>query len=1311
MDAPMGTRMGGARMGGMGGGMGGNVATMGGDEEPAGNENGRTDALIRRYTGILEADPRETFAFQRLLDLYRERDGNVDALVTDLTTRVSASAEAFAPRMMLGHVYKAQSNLDAARTLYGQAAALRPEDPAPLVAMARIDQGAGNAASARTLYERALTHTSGDTEQKELIRELGELALAQGDWDAAREYYDRLARGDRSSIYARTELARALLAADQADRAIAEYQRVLQGLRGDNRVLAPVLKELGQAQLDAGHTEDAVATLDRALTLAGRTSGIRREIYDVLVEAYRRSNRLPELAERLQGNARDVDAIELLGRIQDELGNEDEALDAYRRALRMNARDIDTRVRIIQLLSRSGRIEDVISEYRDLVRAAPREPRFVVELAQLLMQVGRREEAMRLAAETSRRHGQDGEVHAALAELYTRWGEDELAGREMATLVRIDPRDPGNLIALGEQQLDAGRADAALATWRRILTVDSDRGRAHATLAAVLADHDYLDEAEEHYRHAITADGTHVEWLRGLANVLERPRRGESGTDRQRRDGEAVTFWTRVLTASEDRAARREARQRIVGIWNRRGELAERVRDWQRALAATPPDIDAGRFLAEAYLRRRPSDAEAAERTLERVTALEPGDVESLLALERVRMARGDLPGAIDTLRKLVEADPRRAPSYLQRMAEHAHALYRDEEAIGFAAEAVARTPDDANGHRHLGDLYRARQDMEPAIASYRRAIELNDRLFPTYFDLAEILLARGDHEGADRLYRGVIRLSPDDDLVARAGRAALQIHLGEGTLEELEQVLLPLALGNPRRPIFRKLVVETYDSLTAPWIQASGGAGAEAREARENLARIGTRAIKPLLEALGDPDPAQSQVAIEVLGHLGNDNAAGPLLAVAEGDAPIDMRSRALAGAGAVADESMAPRFAAIAEGSERRLRGIAMWALARIGGRRSIATMRAALDGGDPAVRAFAAIGLGAAGDRTIATRLVEILRDDRHPTVRAAAAWALGRVGDESVTPALLTALRGTDAALSQMAASALGAIARRDDAEGRALTALAEALFEADPALRTSAAMALRASDASDELPLATSPSAELYLARLGDVRGSAPPDLPGLRAALERAGREALQGPVERASAALEAMVPRGGRWTIGDLLVDDDGWPAAERDALREMVSEVVHQLTPEITALIGHPEPRVRELTAARLGALGGAGTANALVSALDDESPRVQRAALLALGVTGDSAAGAVDRIGHLARTHADWTTRLRAVDALGRIGGGVDTLVDRLLHDEYAFVREAAARALTPETGRAALEQAASDDREPRVRRAATASLGGG
>jgi cellulose synthase operon protein C len=1291
-------------------------APRGGQEGAASGD--RSEVLLARYHRVLESKPDDAFALQRLMDLYRERDGHVDALVAQLEERRAEDAHAYGPRLILGQVHERNQRAEAAAAAYAEAAAVAPKEPAPRVALGRLKREAGELAEARRLIEEALEHTAEPAERRERLRELGQVALDQGDHASARGYYGRLAKGAKGSVYLRTEYARALGERGEHGLAVDEYRRVVGQLGGDRRVLPPILRDLGRALLAAGRPDEALETLDRAIRLTPSGSGLRREIYDVMLEAHRGAGRLDELAGRLAREARGAESLELLGRVHDELGNEAEALAAYRRVLRMSPRQIDTRVRVIQLLSRSGKLDEVIREYRTLIRLSPREPRFVVELAQLLMQVGRRDEAMRLAEQTGRRHPRDASVHKALAELYGRWGEDELALRAIRTLVRIDPRDPSHLIVLGSQQLAAGDRKAAIATWRRILSADPNRARAHATLGGVLADHDLLDEAEEAYRQAVELAPEAIDPIRGLAGVLERPREQERRSERQARDAEAVKLWTRVLELADgDRAAQREARQRIVAVAGRRDQLGHRTSLWQQAFAADPPDLDAGRFLAEAYLRQRPRRLEKAERVLERIVELAPGDVESLATLERVRVARGDVNGAIEVLERLVEADPRKAPHYLSRMAEHSLSLYRDEDAVRYAEMAVQRTPDDATAHRRLGDLYRARQDVDRAIASYRRAIDLDERRFGTHFDLAELHLARGAVGDADRLLRQVVRASPDDDLVARAARAAIQIHMGSGTLAELERDWLPLALAHPRRPVFRRLLVELQDALARPWIHRVRQGGEGAARARTQLRELGQRALKPLLEALGDPDPAQRRIAVTLLGHLDNPNAAGPLLAAADNDKiDADLRAEALAAAGALAPAAMAPRFAALARGTERRLRATAAWSLARMGGRRAVAAMRELLVHADPAVRAFAAIGLARAGDGVSVDPVARMAREDRNLHAQAAAVWALGRMGDEAHLPLLLVALDGRSDPVARAAAAALGRIGG-----AKAMEALAGAVFDAQPARRVAAAHALvwlRAGNAPPDPRLPVPVSAEAvdrYLERLmaserqvhpGDV--ALRPLLPVLR----DAASEALSGPVEQVQAVLRTMLPLEDG-VEAEPKEETSDWPPSVAASARRLGVELAQGLVPELASAAAHPDPEVRERALHVLARLDDPAAAVALRDALTDDEASVVRGALAGIGREhGAALEGLASRVAHLLE-HADWSVRMEAARTLGRMRAPdtAGALRRALVRDRYAFVREAAALALGQlgvASARGALEQAASTDPEPRVRRAARAAL---
>src|SRR5205085_5493791 len=130
----------------------------------------------------------------------------------------------------------------------------------------------------------------------------------------------------------------------------------------------------------------------------------------------------------------------------------------------------------------------------------------------------------------------------------------------------------------------------------------------------------------------------------------------------------------------------------------------------------------------------------------------------SLTYLERVLVLSHQLREAIGVLEKLSETDGKRAREYFQRMAGYAAELYQDDEAVRYAARAVELSPDDAEGHKKLGEMYRKRQDVAKSISEFRQAISKNERLFPVYLELAELLLGQGETDDADMLLRRVIR-------------------------------------------------------------------------------------------------------------------------------------------------------------------------------------------------------------------------------------------------------------------------------------------------------------------------------------------------------------------------------------------------------------------------------------------------------------------------------------------------------------------------------------------------------------------------
>ncbi len=1251
--------------------------------------------MMERYLGVLAHDADQPFALQRLLDLYRQRDGNLDRLVVDLEERIARGRSAYDYLVVLGDVERARNQIEGARAAYDRAIALAPDRPSALRAMGMLLIDQQKPRDAHAMLERAVAASKNGEAKQQLLRTLAELALDAHDYDNAARYFSRLSEG--GGVYLVAEYARALTAKGEHSRAVEEYQRVLARLRGDPRVLAPVLIELAKAQLAADQADAAIATLGHARKVS-RSSGLGAEIDATLLDAYRRAGRLPELAQDLSRRAGTHETHVLLGRVWDEIGDSAQALIAYRRALATRPNAIDVRMAVVALLSRDGRLSEVIEEYRALVRTAPQEPRFVIELAQLLMETGKRAEAMSMLASVSARHPRDARLHEALAQLYTRWNEHERAADELALLTRIAPDDPMHWVVLGEEQMARGNRDAALATWRRILHVSDAPAKAHVTLGELMVDHDMLQEAITEYREALKLDENDLEATRGLAEALER----------SRRDQEATTQWLRVMELSaSDRALRREARRRLIAIWARTNQLRERLAQYARQFSITGEaqanDTEAGRFLAEGYERlardRAPQSVHfrgLAEQVLRRIVELEPGDTEALTALEQILASRGDLEGAIAMLERLLLADPPRARSYLAKMATHALQLYRDDQAIAYAERSVALNSDDAQAHQRLGELYRARQNIDAAIASFERAVKLNERLFDVYFALAELHLARGHAADADRHLRQVMRACPDDDLVARAARASIQLHLGDNSLATLEAELLPLALGHPQRPIYRRLVIELYDAVTQPWTSA-GGTDQPAQAA------LAKRALKPLLEALSDQDPEQRRTAVRILSQLHHPGAAAPLLALAESDTDMDVRRGALLSVGWVATEDLAPRLAAIAAGPHRRLRDVAAWALARMGGRSALNELHKMLDSSLPVVRTYAVLGLGGTEQAREVPTIAALLRNDRSPMVRSAAALALARLGGAEASQALVASLRGHDDQAASSAIVALGIVA-----DEQAAPALADTLFVQDNALQQRALWALMRLGRGSELgavdlihPPTLAGDAELWSPDLGGMQWSILNDiaarfpdalLAGISGALHGTREVMLLTMQALLSALPPTRAPESDKASLVTLLRSVDG----------------------ELTKLVRHPDHQVRAVGFALLSRIGSPAAADLLDAALHDPDASVRAAALASVqDATPAPASGRLTQVIEMAR-HADaWSMRLQAIDALGRFENhdGCTALIDALTSDAYAYVREQAAHwvgARCAQAGTTALMQARDNDPEPRVRAAARAAL---
>lgn len=1294
------------------------------------------DALIARYTAIVLSQPSQPFPLQRLAQLYRERDGNLKKLVEDFEKRVAGGPDVWVVRVALAGIYKQDGRYDDAIKAYEQAIAEKPKEAAPILALAQLEESRGDKRAARVHLETALPMLKVPAEIEQTTRTLLVQSLDLKDFDAAKRYHEVLVKSSQGSMFVKAELGRELLSRGHFDRAEVEFRDVVKAAAGDNRVLAPALRDLGQALAKQKKMADAMVTLKRALAVAGSAAGVRSEILLIMTEAFRAESKLSDLILLLEAERpTDFQRLAMMGALYEETGEVEKAVATYRKALGADGKQIDVRVKLVHLLQTAGELETAVKEYEALIKAAPNNPDFVFELCETLIQRGDRPKALRLLGELEGR-ARDEDVLAAVADFYERVDEKEKALKVLQKLAGSAGGDPSHLVDLGDRYFQAGDKKRALETWARIKVVIPNRARAAATLGEVYLDHDMAAEALVALRDAVQQDPGNLRYKKTLATALERI--ASTLGSSTMRYAEARAIWEELLAGSgNDKVLAREARTHIVTLWSLAHELPAQVAPLSARFVRPTPDVEAGRLLAEVQrkLHRLP-DAEA---TLRRVVSIAPGDEESLLALERVLVQEQSLSAAIEVLTRLVEVDPKRAREFYQRMAEYAAELYRDDDAIRFAARAVELSPSDSVGHQKLGEMYKRRQDMPHAIAEYRLAIQQNDRLFAVYFDLAELLLSTGQVDEADRLFRRVVRASADEELVARAARMSMQVNLGRGTLVELERELLPVAVGNPQKTIYRRLLVELYGAMTFPLVQkvkSGGGKSGAAAAARAELAKIGARAVKPLLDALVDEKDSQQKIAILVLAYVENKSAAPALYNFATGKADKGLRVRAMLACGALREPSLLPRYEQLLapkEGAATLLPSDALavaaaWGVARMGDRKADPLLVKLLASSSPDVRALAAVGLGLSHDRKHIPALAGLARSpESGVSARAAATYALAELGGGADPASLLVTTGADETSLRQAALLAMARVTGKDDvARASALSeAIATDAFSTDDAMREVSVLAAAAfltksyPRTREPLPVPDGPLA------VADVLSGLLPEgyTSAQRAAalvtmgpwLRKAAMAAVSTSPDRARVVADALLAGGDRLALAPFTTGEGELDAVQRAPVDAVVESIAAAVVPAFVALGRHPAVEVRTRAVELLARRPEPEAEAAVVDALADPEEGVRRAALAALGRMKSTKT--IVAVARILKESPSWPLRVRAAEALGRLGTGeargrvFETLAEAARTDSFALVREAAVRALAPidpASAKPVLDELVAKDPEPRVREVAQSLL---
>ena len=279
-----------------------------------------------------------------------------------------------------------------------------------------------------------------------------------------------------------------------------------------------------------------------------------------------------------------------------------------------------------------------------------------------------------------------------------------------------------------------------------------------------------------------------------------------------------------------------EAR-RLEKAWRQilSGDAAGAQRDLSKMLGRSPGLIPAETALGYAWLRA--GRFEEAARRFENVTARQPDYVPALAGAAATASSRGDVEGALGLYRRAQLAEPGN-PFLRQRVAELRVQVTERRVAAARAAQEAGRS--------------------EEAAATYRQALEAAPEVAGLRLELANLLAATGDVEGAV----GVLKADPTEDRQVLLRLADLETQRRDypGALEAYHRILA----RDPHDEDAQRRSREVREALEMDQMPEEYRRIATAPAiSRADLAAL----ISVKVTALARVSPGEPQVAVDISG------------------------------------------------------------------------------------------------------------------------------------------------------------------------------------------------------------------------------------------------------------------------------------------------------------------------------------------------------------------------------------------------------------------------------------------------------------
>lgn len=574
----------------------------------AARQNGNVELARQQFAEVVRLEPQIPEGHQALgavlIELGRPAEG---ARELETAAKLKPGDEGIETNLAIayagaGEPAKAVPHFEAALRL-SRLPGHPPAEPSFYDAYGHALEATGKRDEAKLQFvaEEALTGPRSDLEDA-----IGSLEAQEGQWDDARQRFEKALSLDKSNVRARIHLA----VVYRTQKHLQEALNTLAPAAELNPPNAEVLMEMGRTLASAGRDEDAIQQFAAAMKADAAVRGAALDMGMALQRLGRQQEAIPWLQQAVQREPRNAMALTNVG----------------------------------LALTLTGKGKDAIDYFKRALAESPEDPVIYKDLGVCHIQLSAFDEAIQDFKRALELDANDPQLHYDLGLAYKFKDRTDEAIAELTKAGEMDPKLQDPPYTLGILFMQLGRLDEAVVQLRKAVALRPENGDAWAILGSTLKQDSRLPEAAEALRKAIPLQpgqpGPRVT-LAGVlaeeaANVSQQAEAAEAGGNHQKAEDLRAQMKQLRTEAADYRKEAAElsrtavSRQRATFALNAgnqqmlRGDIAGAIGRYQEAIAADPTFAEAHTQLAIAYDRQ----GRAAEASAERAKAAGSGETQ-----------------------------------------------------------------------------------------------------------------------------------------------------------------------------------------------------------------------------------------------------------------------------------------------------------------------------------------------------------------------------------------------------------------------------------------------------------------------------------------------------------------------------------------------------------------------------------------------------------------------------------------------------------------------------------------------------------